>query len=293
MNYFLQTPTLSIQVTKRGIELCSVKSVANRKEYIWQAHPNIWGSHAPVLFPIIGALKDGEMTYKENNYTIPKHGLIRNSDKVILLEKTENSLRFNLTWDEDTLELYPFKFEIEITYKVIGYTIQVSHLITNHGDEPMLYSVGGHPAFNCPFYDGESYEDYFLEFEKKETISTWLLNSNGLTTGETKPVLENTNTLPLHSKLFDHDALIFKNLKSRKVFLKSNISGEVLSMEFEDFDYLGIWAKPNAPFVCIEPWLGITDSINSDQNFINKEGLLKLKPKQSVRKTYSMTIHED
>lgn len=290
MNHPLKTPTLSIEVTKTGIELCSIKSNATGKEYMWQANPKVWGSHAPVLFPIIGALKNGEMIYRGNNYSIPKHGLIRNSTNVKLVEQTYNSLRFNLTWNEESLKLYPFKFEIEVTYTIIENTVRVSHLITNHGDETMLYSVGGHPAFNCPFYEGESYEDYFLEFEQEETDSTWLLNSKGLTTGKTKSILENSTKLPLHKNLFDNDALIFKNLKSRKVALKSRTSGEVLSMEFEDFNYLGIWAKPNAPFVCIEPWLGITDSAESDQNFENKEGLLKLEPNQSDLKAFLITI---
>lgn len=290
MSYSLNTPTLSIEITKTGIELCSIKSKATGKEYMWQGNPDIWESHAPVLFPIIGALKNGETTYNGKAYRIPKHGLIRNSNKVKLTKKTENSLTFLLKWDEESLNLYPFKFEIEVTYKIIENTIEISHLITNHDDKTMLYSVGGHPAFNCPLFDGEAYEDYFLEFEREETDSTWLLNSNGLTTGETKPILENSTVLSLHKNLFDDDALIFKNLNSKKVALKSRISGEILSVQFNDFNYLGIWAKPNAPFVCIEPWLGITDSEHSDQNLETKEGLLRLEPQQSELKNYSITI---
>ncbi|GAB5410423.1 MAG: aldose 1-epimerase family protein [Balneolaceae bacterium] len=292
MNHSLNTPALSIEVTKTGIELCSIKSITTGKEYMWQADPKVWESHAPVLFPIIGALKNGEAFYKGTSYKIPKHGLIRNSEKIKLIEQTNNSLRFSLKWDEESLKLYPFKFEIQITYTIIENTIQISHLITNHGDETMLYSLGGHPAFNCPLYEGESYEDYFLEFEEEETDSTWLLNSNGLTSGEITPILEHSNILPLHKNLFNNDALIFKNLKSKRVSLNSRISGEILAMEFEDFDYLGVWAKPNAPFVCIEPWLGITDSEDSDQSFENKEGLLQLLPKQSNKIAYSIQISE-
>lgn len=259
---------------------------------MWQGDPTIWGSHAPVLFPIIGALKNGETSYQGKSYRIPKHGLVRNSNKVVLFEQTENSLKFRLTWDEDSLTLYPFKFELDVTYSVIGNTIQVTHLVSNQGDETMLYSVGGHPAFNCPIHNNETYEDYFLEFEHIETDSTWLLDSSGLVTDKTKPVLENTKILPLRKNMFDKDALIFKNLKSRKVWLKNKNHGEVLSMEFEDFDYLGLWAKPGAPFICIEPWLGITDHSDSNQIFEYKEGLLRLEPNKSERKIYSITIDE-
>ena len=290
MKYTLDTKNLSIKVTELGIELCSIKSNITGKEYLWQADPDIWGSHAPVLFPIIGSLRNGKTLYNGKYYTIPKHGLVRNSNKVKLIEQTDDSLKFSLKWDEDSLNIYPFKFEFEVSYSVIGNTITVTHLITNHGEEPMLYSIGGHPAFNCPIHESEAYEDYYLQFEQNETDSAMLLDSNGLTTGETLPMLDNSSILPLHKNLFDNDALIFKNLKSRTVKLKSVTSGEILSMSFEDFNYLGIWAKPGAPFVCIEPWLGITDASISDQNFETKEGLVKLKPNGLDLKSYSITI---
>ncbi len=291
MYYSIQNEILSIEIKELGIELCSIKSKATGKEYMWQGNPDIWGSHAPVLFPIIGALRNGEVFYKGNSYRVPKHGLVRNSNKVRLIEQTEDSLRFSLKWDEESLKLYPFKFELEVSFSIIGNTIQVTHLISNHGDEPMLYSLGGHPAFNCPIYDDETYEDYYLEFEQIESDSTWLLDSKGLTTGETLPILKDTRILPLHTHIFDNDALIFKNLNSKKVALKSVRSGKVLSVSFDDFDYLGIWAKPGAPFVCIEPWLGITDSAKADQQLENKEGMLKLGPNQSEWKTYSITLN--
>lgn len=291
MNYSLETPTLDIHITKVGIELCSVKSKSTGKEYMWQGNPAIWGSHAPVLFPIIGALKNGMMTYNGESYSIPKHGLIRNSEKITLVKRTQNSLKFSLMWDEESLWLYPFKFEIQVTYTILENMIQVDHSIFNHGSQTMLYSVGGHPAFKCPVHDGAPYDDYYLEFEYPETDSTWLLDSNGLVSDKNLLVLDNTKVLPIHKNLFDNDALIFKNLKSRMVSLKNKTYGKVLSMRFEDFKYLGIWAKPSAPFICIEPWLGITDSSNSDQHFEHKEGLLTLEPEQEVRKSYSITFY--
>lgn len=291
MIYSIESPSHKISIKKTGIELCSILSKETGTEYIWQGDPDIWGSHAPVLFPIIGALRDGKIFYKDNAYSIPKHGLVRHSDKAKLLDQTDSSLRLSLTWDEESLRLYPFKFGIEITFSITENTLQITHLITNYGEEVMFYSVGGHPAFNCPINKAESYEDYYLEFEHEETDATWLLDSNGLTTGETTAFLKNTKILPLHKRLFDNDALIFKNLNSRRVHLKSTLSGEVLSVSFDDFDYLGIWAKPGAPFVCIEPWLGITDRIDSNQKFELKEGLIRLEPNQSESKSYAITIN--
>lgn len=290
MTYKISSKSLSAGINKTGIELCSIKSKATGKEYMWQGNPEIWGSHAPVLFPIVGELKNGEYYFEGKKYSLPRHGLVRYSNKPRLIEQTDTRLKFSIKWDQETLQIYPFKFELEVTFSIVGNTIQITHFITNHDDKVMFYSIGAHPGFNCPFYEDESYEDYFLEFEKPETDSTWMLDSNGLVTGVTKPMLLDTRTLPLHKNLFDKDALIFKNLKSNSVRLVSKKSGPVLSVSFEDFNYLGIWAKPHASFVCIEPWNGVADPSDFDQQLINKEGIQPLEPKQTEQKTYSITI---
>ena len=156
----------------------------------------------------------------------------------------------------------------------------------------MLFSIGGHPAFTCPLNAGESYSDYYLEFEKVENSETWQVNKDGLIEKETLPTLTNTKTLNLHPHLFDNDALVFKDLKSSKVSLKSRKSPQVLSVEFEDFPYLGIWAKPNADYVCIEPWIGVSDSVESDRILEHKEGIRSLGAKEKFKAIYSISISE-
>lgn len=290
MTHQLENLDLSVKLNECGIELSSIKSISSGIEYLWQGNPAIWQGQAPVLFPIIGALKEGFTLINGQKYSMPKHGIVRNSSKPILKSRTANSLLFSLIWDKESLIHYPFKFELEIEFILNEKTLVVSHKITNHGHETMLYSIGGHPAFNCPLLDGEEYEDYLLEFAQAETDSTWEVEDTGLIGLNQKLVLDNTNTLPLHKHLFDDDALIFKHLKSREMKLKHKTKGTVLSVKFDDFNYLGIWAKPGAPFVCIEPWLGIGDSINSNQKFEEKEGILRLEPLQNDVKTYSITI---
>ncbi len=290
MIHSLTSADLTIQVRQKGAELCSIFSNSTKTEYLWQGNPEIWSGQAPVLFPIIGALKEGITRYKDASFEIPKHGLVRNSDQVKLLEKTENTLRFGFKWNEETFEKYPFKFELEIIFTLKDNELVVHHLIRNLGKEEMLYSLGGHPAFNCPLHEGESYEDYELKFEKTENAPTWLINEAGLQTGKSQPMLNNTDILRLEKNLFDQDALIFKNLESRKVILQHRIKGPILSVEFSDFEYLGIWAKPAAPFVCIEPWLGIADSNDGNQLFSEKEGILSLAADQEHRKSFSITI---
>ncbi|HCD53671.1 MAG TPA: aldose epimerase [Balneolaceae bacterium] len=291
MNYTIKNSDLEVSITKRGIELCSVISLKTGKEYMWRADQDVWGSHAPVLFPIIGALKNGELFYKEKSYPVPKHGLVRHSEKVERMEQTSDSILFKLKWDEESLKKYPFKFEFLTHYSLEDHTLTIHHTVKNPGDEMMYFSLGGHPAFNCPFFDGDEYEDYYLDFEEKETDSTWLLDNSGLVSTNRTLILNDTSTLPLHKDLFNNDALIFKELRSRKVSLVSKNHGKVLSVNFDGFPYLGIWAKPASPFVCIEPWLGITDASDSTQKIEEKEGMLILDPGAEFEAEYSITFY--
>ncbi|RLD31213.1 MAG: aldose 1-epimerase family protein [Bacteroidetes bacterium] len=209
-----------------------------------------------------------------------------------MVEQTSNSLTFNLKYSEDSLKIYPFKFEFIIEYILEGNELILKHTIINHGDEQMLFSLGGHPGFTCPLNKDESYTDYYLEFEKPETAQTWQVQKDGLIGKETLPVLDNSPVINLHPHIFDNDALVFKNLNSSKVSLKSKKSQQVLSVSFKDFPYLGIWAKPNAKYVCIEPWIGIADSVDADRNFENKEGLTSLPAKEIFIAAYSIIIEE-
>jgi galactose mutarotase-like enzyme len=292
MKYSIENDFLRISVQEVGAELCQIQSAVTGKEFMWNADPVVWGSYAPVLFPAIGAIKNGFVKYNGGEYKVPRHGFIRNNANVKLIDQTTNSLTFGLKFSEETLAIYPFKFEFKITYKLDGNRIIVRHQVKNHDKEKMLFSLGGHPAFKCPLNEDEVYEDYYLEFEKVENDSTWLLEKDGLVGKNTTPVLENTNILHLNPHLFDNDALIFKHLKSRKVSLRSNKSLQVVTVHYEDFPYLGIWAKPNAHFVCIEPWLGIADNADSDQNFETKDGIIELAGDEEFEAEFLIEISE-
>lgn len=290
--HILKNNQLEISVKETGAELCSIKSLSSGKEFMWQADPEVWAAHAPNLFPIIGCLKGDAFLYKGKEYACPKHGFFRKNDKVKLYAQPENSLTYGLKYDEETLAVYPFKFKIQITFTLNKNKLEVKHFIQNLGDDEMLFSLGGHPAFNCVLNEGEVYSDYFLEFEKPETEETWHVLPNGLIGNETRPAFDAPTRINLHPEIFNDDALVFKNLNSNNVALKSTKSKQVLSFDFSDFPYLGIWAKPNSKFVCIEPWLGISDSNDSDRNFETKEALVKLPAKKDFLAAYSITIIE-
>ena len=290
MIHTIENSYLQVAVKQTGAELCSIKNLKNNREYIWNANPEYWTSHAPVLFPIIGCLKENTYYFERKSYQMPKHGIIRNNHNLKAMEHSDNTLCFSLTYSEDTIVIYPFKFEFIISYSLNENNLSIKHTIKNLGNNTMYYSLGGHPAFNCPLFNAETYEDYYLLFDKNEHLDTWLLTKEGLVSNTKQNVLDNANRLNLHKDLFNNDALIFKNPKSKSITLCSKNNGDILRLRFDDFNYLGIWAKPGAPFVCIEPWLGIADSVDSDQQLQSKEGILLQDGNSEDSYNYSMEI---
>jgi len=292
MKHSIQNNFFQITVKETGAELCSIKSLLTNQEYLWQANSQVWGSHAPNLFPIIGSLKNNGFIHQGKFYPMTKHGFIRNNQDIRLLQKTTNELRFVLNSNEKTRKLYPFEFEFQIHFILDNNTLKIKHEIINTGETELLFCLGGHPAFACPLHDEENYEDYYLEFEKEEKVNTWNLSSEGLIGEEGKLILDQSKVLNLHPELFANDALIFKNLRSNNISLKSKKSNFQLKVSFHDFPYLGLWAKPNASYVCIEPWIGIADKVDSNQEFSTKEMIQHLPGGKEFTTSYSIEINE-
>ncbi len=289
----IENDYLSVSIQKKGAELCSFRSKKSDTEFMWNGDPAVWGSFAPVLFPIIGCLKDNEFFLNGKRGTAPKHGFIRNNEELIVTQINETTVEFSFKYSEKTLENYPFKFEFSILFQLVGSVLEVHHRVFNHSSsEPMYYSLGGHPAFKCPFYENETYEDYYLEFEQEETVDTWEVTKDGLIGTTTKSLLDRQRNLSLYPTIFQNDALILKTLKSRSVQLRSKNHATYLQVEFDDFNYLGLWAKPNAPFICIEPWLGISDSVLATKDISEKEGIMSLAPMSEGRHTYKIRLLE-
>jgi galactose mutarotase-like enzyme len=286
----LENELLSVGIKSIGAELCSIENKLTGTEYIWQGDPAFWASHAPTLFPIIGALKNDTYHFEGKEYHLPKHGFFRENEQVILKKKANDQLTFSLKFSENTLKVYPFKFEIEITFSLKGKSLDIKHQIFNLDTKEIYFSVGGHPAFNAPLFPGETYEDYYLEFDQNMELNTAVLSKDGLISNTSEAVLKNENKINLRKDLFNNDALIFQDITSKKISLNSKHTGKILSLSYSDFNNLGLWAKPNAPYVCIEPWLGIADMEDTDQDLKNKKGINKLMPTQSFSATYTIEI---
>ena len=293
MIFSIQNDYLSVSIQKKGAELCCFRSKKSGTEFMWNGDPTIWGSYAPVLFPIIGCLKDNEFFFNGKRGTVPKHGFIRNNEELIVTQINEFAVEFSFKYSERTLENYPFMFEFTVRYQLVGNSLEVHHFIQNHSaTDPLYYSVGGHPAFKCPFYENETYEDYYLEFEQEETVDTWEVTKDGLIDTTTKPLLVQQRKLSLYPTIFQNDALILKTLKSRSVQLRSKNHSTYLQVDFEDFNNLGLWAKPNSHFICIEPWLGISDNVLATKEISKKEGILSLAPLSEGRHLFSIRLAE-
>jgi galactose mutarotase-like enzyme len=285
----LENDFLKVEISIQGAQLTSVYDKAAQLEHLWQADEKIWGWHAPNLFPVVGGLINDELLVDGRTYHMSRHGFARNSE-FILLECDEVSAIFSLPNCEKTLAIYPYKFDFQVLYMLIDNALRITCKLINHDTKTVFFSVGGHPAFRVPFNAGEKYEDYYIEFETEEKLMTHLLSPAGFFTGETQPVPSPQNKLWLTRDMFDRDALVFKDLRSRELTIKSKNHDKSISIEFPHFNYLGIWAKGGGDFVCIEPWLGCADTEGKHVDISQKEDIQHLKPGHVFEAAYFISV---
>lgn len=276
MQNTISNSLLSVTVNRHGAELCGLKA-SDGTEYLWQADPAVWARHAPLLFPIVGKLAQDQYRFEGKHYIMKQHGFARDMD-FELVAATETALTYKLQATPVTRKQYPFEFTLLRHYRLSSDILEVSTEVNNIGTTIMPFSIGEHPGFALNWGAGDRVEDYALKFEKAERLDTCLLDANGLLTDQTERILSNKSVLPLRRDLFDRDALIFLKIKSRQVCLCSRRHARRVTVEFSNYPYLGIWAKPGAPFVCIEPWHGHADPSGHDGELMNKPGIIKLEP---------------
>ena len=278
---------LEVKVKPMGAELCSIRAHADDSQYIWQADPEVWASHSPLLFPIIGRLSRGVCFIGEKEYKIPMHGFAK--DSLFHLVKQEPGLMvFQLQDNRRTRQVYPYRFKLTVEYRLVDNRLGVGFNVGNENDRNMFFSIGGHPGFACPLEDGLSYTDYYLQFSESETADRWYIENGGI--GRNERFLDNDNTIRLTDRLFDKDALVFKGLKSNSVTLKSDRGRKEVTVDFPGFTHLGIWSRgKGAPYVCIEPWFGIDDPVGFKGGIEEKEGILALEPGGVFTGEYTIT----
>ena len=282
MKIILSNSELTATIDSFGAELISLKNNNNR-EYIWEGNPDYWGKHSPILFPIVGSLKNN--SYRNNNSTfhLPRHGFAREMDFDVI-EQSNEKVVFSLKETAATLEKYPFKFELQISYTLTNSELKIGFNVINNNPFSMPFSIGAHPAFAI----ANKFESYELLFEKSENLVVSKLENDLISNSTYKLPIEN-NSLPLTYSLFENDALIFKTIESKSVTICEN-GIPFLKVHYNDFPSLGIWTKSQAPFICIEPWIGYADTVENNGNIEEKEGIKILGVNQTFETNYLIEI---
>ncbi|MEM8965424.1 MAG: aldose 1-epimerase family protein [Bacteroidota bacterium] len=289
-NSILENDYLVATFKAEGAELTSVRRKVDNQECIWQADPAVWARHAPILFPIVGRLKGDQYQVNEAVYSMGQHGFARDQS-FSLVDQSSTEITFGLTASPETQKVYPFNFVLDIRYTLREDELNVAYQVINRDQAVMPFSIGAHPAFYCPAQQEQQWEEYHLQFEKPETLDRHLLE-NGLRSGGTERLLTDKNVLPLHQKLFELDAIVFKDVKSNWVRIVRQSDGKpMVTVTFTGFPYLGIWQKVGADFYCIEPWYGIADATNSSGDFMEKEGVQQLSPEEQFTTGYQIKFH--
>jgi galactose mutarotase-like enzyme len=285
----LENDELTVSFVAKGAELRSIKSTKNGVEYMWKGDQAYWGKFSPVLFPIVGGLKDDTYIYDDKEYHLPRHGFARDHEFEIQ-QISNGEVLFTLSHSDATLKVYPFEFSLGLRYKLSGSTLSCGYEVLNTGNKDLLFSIGGHPAFAAPIAGGTAYENCFIAFNEDEAITYHKIQDN-LISDQTENIALDENKLDLKHSLFYDDALVFKSLKSNKLRLGNSENEHGLDFQFENFPFFGIWAAKDADFVCLEPWCGIADGISHNQQLADKEGINKLQPAQNWKRTWQVTIY--
>jgi galactose mutarotase-like enzyme len=287
--FTIENQELKASIQAQGAELWSLYHKEDQLEYMWSGDPAFWGKHSPLLFPIVGTLKGNMYMYRGKSYSLPRHGFARDREFSVESQRPD-SITFLLRSDEQSRAVYPFDFELRVGYRLVSNKLAVTYQIRNPAAVPMYFSIGGHPAFRVPLVEGTVYTDYYIEFDGIEETPRWPISKDGLIECDPLPLLQDTAVLSLRKELFAKDALVLKHPISTGVTLRSGQTERALRMDFPGFPFLGIWAAPYADFVCIEPWCGIADSVDSNQQLTEKEGINELEGGGVFQRTWTASL---
>ena len=282
-NHVIKNSKIEVEISTLGAEIQSL--TFNGKQKFWTGNAAFWAGKAPVLFPICGRLKNGVYYYNGQEYKMPPHGFAKKSEFDVVSVK-DDEITFLLKWNEQTLEVYPFKFEFFVTYSVVDSSLLVKVEVINCGDGDMYCSFGSHESY---LLEG-NIEDYCLKFERKENFHSFIVTPEVVICRDFDNFGDETDVLPLGYCLVKNDTAVFANLNSRKFDLIKN--GENYATVNFDAPNLLIWTKPGAPFVCLEPWFNLPDYEDSNCLLVEKPGMIKIEKGKSFISEHKVTYHK-
>lgn len=292
----ISSNSLTASIDTMGAQLMSLRK--GESEYLWQGDSNWWPRRAPILFPIVGVLKDSKAESAEGTISLARHGLAR-LNQFEVVEQSPSSVTLQLKSTEETLKAYPYDFELKLIFSVAGDTLTQTYEVNNPANVVLPFTLGAHPAFNIPIpgVEAASLDQYHLLFTHSWTSYGPSITDDGLCDHATpQRLIVDSDTLPLSWELIDREKTItLEDVPDRRITLTANVDATSethgIQMDFEGFDYLGIWsAAPGCPFVALEPWCGIADTVDCDGIFEHKPGIISLEPGQSIAKTLNIKV---
>ncbi len=289
MRYTLSNSSLQAAVQTQGGELVSLQDRAGT-EYIWQGDPAFWSGQNPILFPIVGSLKDGKTAINGQTYEMARHGFARRCG-FTLAGQGSDFIVLELRESPDTLARYPFPFVLRVRHQLLENGFSTAFTVQNPGETPLPFCIGAHTAIRCPLFGGERFEDYALTFDRPEDADTLLLTPEGLLHGGGAEPMLRSGQISLDYAAFQRlDTLIFQGLASRRADLRHRETGHGVSLDFHEFPMVAFWTKPGAPFLCLEPWHGCAAYDNESGRFQDKPHVLTLAPGEQKELSYRFTL---
>jgi galactose mutarotase-like enzyme len=286
MNVTISSPQMRAEISADGAELIRLQDEQGR-DWLWDGDPAFWTGRSPLLFPIVGRVRDDRIRINGSEYELPKHGFARIS-RFDIEDATPSQCRLRLGSSEPTLQSYPFPFQLDVTYAVEGASLSITAAVTNTGSSGMPVSFGFHPAFRWPLPYGAARGDHEIRFEQEEAAPI-RRPVEGLISRQAAPSPVQNGTLALRDDLFEADALVFDQLGSR--FVEYGARGSAsLRVDFPSMPHLGIWTKPGAGFICIEPWQGYADPQDFTGDFSDKPGIVSIEPGETRRFTITIAV---
>ena len=288
MIYTISNNLVSASISSMGAELYSLYSLLNDIEYLWQGNPNIWSSRSPILFPIVGRLKESRYELDGENYSICIHGFAKQMEFSVI-SHSDRSITFSLSHNETTLISYPYYFELQIKYTLEGNQLKKEHIVINHGDEEMFFELGGHEGYAVALFPEENMKDYYLDFGDLDSLEIYTADQSGLINKEQSSLPLSAGHLHLDMELFRNDFLTLNKVKNNEVTLANSKNQHRITVSFADFPYLGIWTKnitSDSNYICIEPWSSLPDGNYLDYDLKCKEGVRVIKPNSQEKLSY-------